>query len=105
MIKFIYKGPKYIREFTIPNSFTSIGSNAFLGCYFLTNIFIPNSVTSIGKSAFSECRNLSNVLIQNNDISIGDYAFSYCFSFNALNITGVSKIGLRAFYGCLNSYE
>ena len=54
MIKFIYKGPKNIREFTIPNSVTSIGSNAFSGCSSLKNITIPNSVTKICKDDFYE---------------------------------------------------
>ena len=52
MIKFIYKGPKNIREFTIPNNVTSIGSYAFSGCSSLTNITIPDSVIEIGYGAF-----------------------------------------------------
>ena len=39
----------------IPNSVTSIGSSAFMGCSGLTSITIPNSVTSIGESAFFGC--------------------------------------------------
>ena len=75
-------------------------SNAFSGCYFLSNIFIPNSVISIGKSAFSMCRNLSNVIIQNSSISIGDYAFSFCSSLLKICIPSNAKIGMRAFVGC-----
>ncbi len=42
----------------IPNSVTSIGSNAFLRCEDLTSVVIPNSVTSIGSNAFAGCTNL-----------------------------------------------
>ena len=87
----------------ISDSFNSIGSNAFSGCYFLKNIFIPKSVTSIGESAFSDCHNLTNVIIQNSDILIGDYAFSFCFSLSCINIPGNARIGFNAFIGCLDS--
>ena len=39
----------------IPNSVTSIGESAFLGCSGLTSVTIPNSVTSIGEDAFFGC--------------------------------------------------
>lgn len=49
----------------IPNdgSVTSIGDNAFMGCYELTNITIPDSVTSIGDHAFHECSVLTSITI------------------------------------------
>ena len=36
----------------IPTGITSIGSNAFQGCLFLTYISLPETVSSIGKDAF-----------------------------------------------------
>ena len=47
---------------TIPNSVTSIGSNAFYNCGGLTSVTIPNSVTSIGNSAFYGCSGLTYVV-------------------------------------------
>jgi hypothetical protein len=45
----------------IPNSVTSISSNAFSGCTGLTSINIPSSITSIGYGAFYECTGLTKV--------------------------------------------
>ena len=64
-------------EITIPNSVTSIGEAAFLGCRDLTSITIPNSVTSIGWYAFEGCTGLTSVTIGNGVTSIGWYAFEY----------------------------
>jgi hypothetical protein len=41
-----------LTSITIPNSVTSIGSDAFYYCSGLTSITIPNSVTTIGEQAF-----------------------------------------------------
>ncbi len=62
-------------EIIIPNSVTSIGSDAFYNCADLTNIIIPDSVISIGKSAFYSCTGLTSVTIPNSVTSIGSNAF------------------------------
>ena len=64
----------------IPNSVTSIKSDAFRGCSGLTSITIPNSVTFIGESAFLGCKGLTSIIIPNNVTSIGSYAFGGCSS-------------------------
>ena len=53
---------KTLKNVTISNSVTSIGSSAFYGCSGLTSVTIPNSVTSIGSDAFFNCSNLNKAI-------------------------------------------
>ena len=84
----------------IPNSVMSIGLSAFYECSKLTSINIGNCVTSIGKAAFRGCSNLTSVNIPNSVTSIGDYAFISCYDLKSITIgSGVKSIGLNAFDG------
>ena len=85
----------------IPNSVTSIGNSAFLGCRYLTSIDIPNSVTSIGEGAFSGCTGLTSITIPSSVTSIGVSAFSGCSGLTSITIpSSVTSIGVSAFSGC-----
>ena len=85
----------------IPNSVTSIGQYAFLGCTGLTSVTIPNSVTGIGYDAFYGCLGLTSVIVGNSVTSIGDDAFNGCMVLTSVTIgNSVTSIGDRAFYGC-----
>ena len=59
----LYLSNKLVTDFVIPDSITSIGAYAFIGCSGLTSVTIPNSVTSIGYSAFENCSGLTGVYI------------------------------------------
>jgi len=50
-------------SYTIPNSVTSIGLEAFVFCPSVTSVTIPNSVTSIGVPAFAACSSLSAITV------------------------------------------
>lgn len=89
-------------SYTIPNSVTSIGTNAFEQCQSLTNVTIPNSVTNIEQSAFESCYSLTNVIIPDSVTSIGNYAFYYCLGLTSVTIgNGVTSLG-EEFYDCPN---
>ena len=120
----IYFAPVSLEgEFTIPESVTSIGDDAFSHCFNLTSVIIPNSVasipsdafwssalrwvviptsvTSIDEAAFAYCGDLESVVIPTSVTSIGKYAFSHCGHLESVVIpTSVTSIGDDAFVGC-----
>ena len=89
------------KNYTIPNSVTTIGEGAFNGCHFLTSINIPNSVTTIGKLAFNGCYSLTSINIPNSVTTIGKLAFNGCYSLTSINIpNSVTTIENRVFINC-----
>ena len=94
----------------IPNSVTSIGDFAFIGCGGLTSIFIPKSVTEFG-FALHSCTGLTSIIVEE-----GNPVFDSRNNCNAIIRTetntliagcknsiipdGVTTIGYNAFVGC-----
>ena len=66
---------EYLEEVYLPQSLTSIGERAFMGCTNLKTIIIPDGVTSIGSYAFSGCK-ITNIILPEGLKTIGDCAFS-----------------------------
>ena len=98
-----YPTKKKETSYDIPNSVTSIGADAFLGCRSLTSITIPNSVTSIGDSTFSCCSSLESITIPNSVTNIEKHAFYECSSLTNITIqNSVTSIGSEAFYKCIS---
>jgi hypothetical protein len=104
--KYAFLGCRGLTSITIPHGVTSIGGWAFFGCSSLTSITIPNTVTEIGYCAFEGCSGLTSITIPKSVKSIGERAFEGCSSLTSIKIpNGVTSIEKGAFEGCssLNS--
>lgn len=88
-------------DYTIPDSVTSIGTNALSWCASLSTVTIPNSVTSIEDSAFLWCSSLVSVKIPDTVTNLGSSAFWGCSAMtNAVIGNGVTEIGSGLFSSC-----
>ena len=97
----LYLNGEEVKDLVIPNSVTSIGDRAFLGCSGLTSVTIPNSVKSIGEGAFCGCSGLTSVTIPNSVTSIEGSAFGGCSGLTSVTIpNSVKSIGGEAFNSC-----
>ncbi len=80
-----YPGGK-VGSYSVSNSVTSIGADAFAACASLTGITIPGSVTSIGSAAFDDCNGLTGVSIPGSVTSIGLDAFAASTSLMTITV-------------------
>ena len=95
----LYLNGNEIKNMVIPDSVTSIGNYAFMGCSGLTSVTIPNSVTSIGSYSFYGCSSLTSVTIPNSVTSIGSYSFYGCSGLTSMTIgNSVTEISSSAFH-------
>ena len=93
-------------SYTIPNSVTLIGNDAFSGCSLLTSIVIPDSVITINDSAFNRCSGLRSVSFGDGLTSIGWNAFQYCTGLTEISIPdGVTEINFATFANCTGLTE
>ncbi len=110
----LYLNGTPITDLVIPDSVTSIASDAFRSCN-LTSVTIPDSVTSIGGAAFYCCSSLTGVyitdLVKWCGISFEGFAANPLLYANKLYLNGtlitdleipegVTSIGNYAFYKC-----
>ena len=91
----------YLREISIHEGVTSIGSSAFSGCGSLSSVNLPEGVTSIGSLAFKNCSSLTSISLPESLTSIGSDAFYNCSSLTSVKLSpNLKTIGSSAFYSC-----
>ena len=92
----------YVISVKFPETLTSIGDGAFLGCTYLTTVTLPNSLESIGTLAFYGCAKLTDVKFGDAPKLkyIGEFAFSDCKALESFTFTdNLETIDAAAFKG------
>ena len=92
-----FKGSRCLRSVIIPDTVTTIGSEAFANCNGPLEVTFPDSVTEIGYGAFSGCKDLRINHLPNKLEEIGEEAFYLCVFDNLVIPDSVTKIGFVAF--------
>lgn len=80
-----------VKTVVIEDGITTIGDNAFYGCYNLTSVTIPNGITRIGEYAFAGS-NLTTVTIPASVTEIGGLAFAYIDKPLTIKLTGNAPV-------------
>ncbi len=90
-----------LTSMTLPESVTTIGDGAFKWCSQLSFITINGKISSIGVGAFQECTNLTKIEFKGSSVSLGNSAFRNCEKLETVTITRTGgAIGDAAFCGC-----
>ena len=98
-----FNGSTNLTGVTVSDSVTKIGSYSFSGCTGLTGITIPENVTTIEEYAFNGCSGLQNIVFdENSSITvINQYVFTECDGLTSVVLPdSVTKIGTGAFLNC-----
>ena len=86
----------------ISNTVSTIGEGAYELCPVLQAVTLPQSLTELPDGVFSGCESLASIALPQTLVSIGDYAFSLCYSLAGISIPdGVTSIGEYTFSNCL----
>ncbi len=79
-----------IKNVVISSGVTSVGNNAFNGCYNLLSVSIPDSVTRIGFSSFEDCCGMTSIKIPSSVTYIDGRAFIGCSGLKGVYITDLA---------------
>ena len=92
-----------LSSLSIPNSVTTLGTDAFRNCDSMTSVVVGTGVTALSDNCFRDCDSLTKVTINGCVTIIGQSTFNHCDQLISINIPdSVTKIGNYCFEECVS---
>ena len=99
--KYAFKGTA-MKTFTMPNSVTTVGNNAFTNCKKLNNLIFSKNVQTIPSFIAYNTPNLQKIVIKDGTKTISKKAFAKCGAKEIIIPNSVTTIGKEAFSNAKN---
>lgn len=91
-----------LTSLSLPDSLTTIGSDAFALCTSLKAIELSSNLQSLGSGAFSQCRALTSIRLPDSLTSIQHSTFRGCSTLSLIVLpAGLTSVSTEAFRECL----
>ena len=98
---YVFSNCTALTDITIPQSVEKINDYDFYSCKNLKSVTIKNGVQAIERYAFSGCENLENIILPNSITQIAPYGFYNASALKSIAIpSSVTKIDEHSFYNC-----
>ena len=91
-----------IEEVTIPDSISTISSNAFSRCVKLHSVTLPTTITTLDATCFAWCKNLAYIHLPEGLVYIKTYVFDSC-AFTDVEIPSTARYLLANSFGNMSS--
>jgi hypothetical protein len=99
----VFSNNENIVKIAIPNTITTIGSDAFFKATNLTSVtFEPNSNLTTIKSFAFQASGITSIECPDKVVTMGSYAFYECPNLETIRLPGISTIGKYACCKCPN---
>lgn len=95
-----FYGCKSLKQVIFPEGLKTIGTSAFLACFYLESVNIPNTVTSIEDGAFATT-GIREIVIPNSVVNLGWDVFTGCRELTQITLPeSLTEIPPCTFEGC-----
>lgn len=90
-----------LKDVSLLNSMTYVGSSAFRNCDSLEYIELPGSITSVGNYAFYSCESLKSISLPDSVTAVGAMSFQNCTDLASVRLSSnLAELNYGSFGNC-----